>query len=190
MSECLHPGGQSMTRRLLQMADLPPGGQILELGCGAGQTNDYLRQLGYDALGIDLEAAGNSAHIQAGDMLHLPFPDAAFDAVVAECSLSASGDVSAALQNAYRVLKPGGHLLVSDVFFQETDGQEAQRLVQLVRQAGFAVSEWEDASREAQTFFLQMIWTQGCLPEQWKQIAAGRKKVGYFLLHGRKQQSQ
>ena len=184
-STCLHPGGQQMTERLLQMANLPAGAQVLELGCGNGQTALYLQQKGYQVTAIDQEAEGN-AYIRQGDMLHLDFPADVFDAVLAECSLSASGDPSLALTNAYRVLRMGGHLLVSDVFFRETDGEQAEKWVQMVQQAGFTVVAVENASKEAQTFFLKMIWEQGCLPDQWKRIAAGRKKVGYVLLYGRK----
>jgi arsenite methyltransferase len=183
---CLHPGGQRMTERLLQLAPLPSGARILEIGCGSGQTVLYLQNLGYDATGIDKEAAWDNPHIQNGDMLHLTFPQGSFDAVIAECSLSASGDASAALENAYQILKPGGQLFASDVFFPETDGKQAELWVGMIQQAGFDVIQMEDASAEVQAFFLQMIWEQGCLPEHWKRIAAGRKKVGYFLICGRK----
>ena len=174
-----------MTERLLQMAKLPAGTQVLELGCGNGQTALYLQQKGYQVTAIDRETADNP-NIRQGDMLRLDFPADMFDAVLAECSLSASGDPLLALTNAYRVLKVGGHLLISDVFFRETDGEQAEKWMQMVQQAGFAVVAVEDASKEAQTFFLKMIWEQGCLPDQWKRIAAGRKKVGYVLLCGRK----
>lgn len=183
---CLHPGGRQMTKRLLQLGHLPAQARILELGCGNGQTVLYLQSLGYAVIGIDKEASCDNPHVQAGDMLNLTFPEHAFDAVVAECSLSASGDAPKALQNIYRVLKPGGQLFASDVFFSETDGTQGELWARTVRQAGFDEILMEDASGEAQTFFLQMIWEQGCLPEHWKRIAAGRKNVGYFLIYGRK----
>ena len=183
---CLHPGGLQMTERLLQMASLPIGARILELGCGSGQTAFYLKQHGYDVTAIDREVTEENSDIQKGDMLHLDIPPASFDAVLAECSLSASGNVPLALANAYQVLKPGGHLFASDVFFQETDGGQGALWLQMVQQAGFEDVISEDASQEAQAFFLRMIWEQGCLPEHWKRIARGRKKVGYILLHGRK----
>jgi SAM-dependent methyltransferase len=185
-SLCLHPGGLLMTERLLRLASLPAGARILELGCGGGQTARYLKQHGYDVTAIDQEAAADNPHVQQGDMLHLEVPSGSFDAVLAECSLSASGNPPLALANGYRALKPGGHLFASDVFFQETDGAQGALWLQMVQQAGFEDVISEDASGEAQAFFLKMIWEQGCLPEHWKRVARGRKKVGYILLHGRK----
>lgn len=183
----MHPGGRQMTKRLLQLGHLPEKSHILELGCGNGQTVLYLRGLGHVATGIDKEAPHDVPHVQKGDMLSLTFPEHAFDAVVAECSLSASGDAPKALQNIHRVLKPGGRLFASDVFFSETDGAQGELWARMADQAGFDEILMEDASEEAQAFFLQMIWERGCLPEHWKRIAAGRKNVGYFLLYGRKE---
>ncbi len=183
---CLHPGGREMTDRLLQMASFPTGAHVLELGCGNGQTTLLLQQLGYHAIGIDRKAISEASHVQEGDMLHLAFPKESFDVVVAECSMSASGDVPAALEQAYRVLKPGGHLLISDVFFPETDGKQGELWARMIQQAGFCMIELEDVSSVAKRYFFQIIWEEGGLPEKWKKIAAGRKEVGYFLIHGRK----
>ena len=52
-------------------------------------------------------------------MLHTVFPDAGFDAVLSQCAFFASGDQPGALREARRLLKPGGKLLLSDLFFED-----------------------------------------------------------------------
>ena len=75
-----HPGGLTLTRRLLGMADVPgpvtrPGipAKVLDLGAGTGESVRYLRSLGYDAVGIDREVkADQTGPVTAGDMTALP----------------------------------------------------------------------------------------------------------------------
>ena len=49
-----HPGGEEHTRRMLELARLPAGASVLDLGAGDGETLRLLQSLGYDAEGIDL----------------------------------------------------------------------------------------------------------------------------------------
>ena len=41
-----HPGGEGHTRRMLELAALPPGARILDMGAGAGETLRMLRAHG------------------------------------------------------------------------------------------------------------------------------------------------
>lgn len=114
-------------RRRLVLQELAPrrGERVLEVGCGAGLL---LREIGLAvgphglAAGLDISpdqlaaAALACAGVPAvrpaeGDILAAPFPDAAFDAVVAVQVLEYIAPVRAALAEARRVLKPGGRLL-------------------------------------------------------------------------------
>ena len=49
-----HPGGREHSLRMLELAALPPGARILDMGAGAGETLALLRESGFDAVGIDL----------------------------------------------------------------------------------------------------------------------------------------
>ena len=49
-----HPGGEAHTRRMIQLAALPAGARVLDLGAGAGEAVALLRALGYEAEGLDL----------------------------------------------------------------------------------------------------------------------------------------
>ena len=60
-----HPGGEEKTRRMLELAALPAGASVLDLGAGAGETLALLRALGYAARGIDL--APRAAVVNADD---------------------------------------------------------------------------------------------------------------------------
>ena len=87
-----HPGGTALTRRLLELAAAKPPARILDLGAGAGESVDFLRQQGFEADGIDRTAFLPRGKVMAGDMRALSFPDASYDLCMAECSISVCGD--------------------------------------------------------------------------------------------------
>ncbi|MEW5990462.1 MAG: methyltransferase domain-containing protein [Chloroflexota bacterium] len=125
LGDSLHPGGIRGTRELLRAADLRPGSRLLDAGCGLGASarlaaaEHGLRVDAVDASAGALARAASgeaSARIrwQRADVRELPFEDATFDAVLAECVLSTT-DRRPALAEIHRVLRPGGRLLLSDV---------------------------------------------------------------------------
>ena len=85
-----HPGGAEHTRRMLELSSLPEGAAVLDMGAGAGETLELLRERGFAARGIDL--APRSEAVEQGDLLRVPFPDGSFDAVISQCAFFISGD--------------------------------------------------------------------------------------------------
>ncbi len=162
-----HPGGKESTLSLLALADLPAGASVLDLGAGAGETLALLRERGFAARGIDL--APRSDSVERADLLHAPFPDGSFDAVISECAFYVSGDVPGALREACRLLKPGGKLLLADVFFDAP--------LPLLEAAGFALLHAEDVTPQWREYYLEALWREDALC-----CAVPRGKCSYWLL--------
>ena len=149
-----HPGGEEHTRYMIELADLKQVAEanqplrILDLGAGAGGTVKILKEMGFDTAGIDLEP--RSEMIKRGNLLHTGFPSESFDAVIAQCSFYVSGDVAGAFQESYRLLCPGGILMVSDVCFTNVD--------EIAEAAGFQILHKEDLTSLWKEYYIEAIW--------------------------------
>jgi SAM-dependent methyltransferase len=99
------------------------GRRILDAGCGSGPLFAALRDRGAIVSGFDSSAGmlklarrrlGDDADLQQADLGRpLPFPDAAFDDVIASLVLHYLEDWTAPLAELRRVLRPGGRLIAS-----------------------------------------------------------------------------
>jgi ubiquinone/menaquinone biosynthesis C-methylase UbiE len=113
----------SRMRFALEMLELkvPPGSQVLDVGCGAGQLVGELMRRGYEAWGADISEAMvayarehfGPDRFRAGDIEHLPFPDDTFDAVMCLGVMEYLNQDEAALREIWRVLKPGGRAVIT-----------------------------------------------------------------------------
>lgn len=126
----LHPGGEDLTRRALELIELGPEDCLLDIASGAG-TSALLaaRERGARVHGVDLGmeavAGANQAAHEAGladrveftvaDAERLPFSDGSFDAILCECALCTFPDKPSAVAEMKRVLRPGGRVAMSDV---------------------------------------------------------------------------
>ena len=162
-----HPGD---TMRLIELAELPPGAKVLDLGAGDGDGVRLLRSLGYDAAGIDRIAAGD---VEQGDLLHTSFAANRFDAVMSECAFFLTGDVPGALRESARLLKPGGKLLLADIFFEDPEP--------LLEAAGLRLIHKEDWTKAWREYYLRSIWEGIADP-----CPAPKGKSTYWMLIARK----
>ena len=162
-----HPGD---TRHLIELAGLRHGARVLDLGAGDGDGVRLLRNLGFEAYGVDRKAAPD---VDVGNLLHTGFADASFDAVMSECAFFVSGNVPGALRESARLLKQGGTLLLADVFFEPPEP--------LLEAAGFQINAKEDWTGAWRDYYLRSIWegTAETCP-----IPKG--KCQYWMLIGRK----
>ena len=124
-------------RRLLHLAAVKPGESALDLCCGTGDVAFALAAAGVQATGMDFSApmlevakarkfkvqsskfkvqsgAADNPQFLQGDAMHMPFPDAHFDIVTISYGLRNLASVDDGLREMWRVLKPGGRLLVLD----------------------------------------------------------------------------
>ena len=124
--------------RILRAMGPPPLGRVLDLACGPGIVAEALAPLAAAVEGVDatpkmvelaaarLRAAGlANAAFRVGAAESLPFGDAAFDAVVTRLSLHHFHDPGAVLQEARRVLRPGGTLVAADVVSSDDAAESA-----------------------------------------------------------------
>jgi SAM-dependent methyltransferase len=106
---------------VLDAAGVGPGAAVLDVGCGAGRTLVLAAERGARVSGLDVSpgllgvarARLPEADLRDGDMESLPFPDAAFDAVVGVNAFQFAGDPRLALREAARVTRPGGRVVAS-----------------------------------------------------------------------------
>ena len=147
-----HPGGEQHSRYLIELTFLEVPARWLDMGAGDGSTVSLLRSLGYEAEGIDLAPRGED--VRQGDYLQAPYASESFDGIISQCSFYVSADVPGALMEAGRLLRKGGKLVFSDVT------ENVVRLLNQVRQAGFAVRHIEDLTDQWKEYYLEALWSQ------------------------------
>lgn len=152
------------------LADLEPGETVVDLGSGpgfdcflaAGRVGPDGRVIGVDMTPDMVERARNAAEedgyvnveFRLGEIENLPVADSEADAIISNCVINLSPDKGRVYEEAFRILKPGGRLAVSDIVRkQELPGElrddpdalagcvsgaaPAERHAELLRAAGF-----------------------------------------------------
>ena len=129
------------------LADLHPGQIVLDLGSGGGI--DVLLSArrvapGGKAYGLDMtdemlalarenqrKAGIENVEFLKGEIEAIPLPDDSVDVIISNCVINLSTDKGRVLQEAFRVLKPGGRFAVSDVVIRGEVPAEVRRNMEL-----------------------------------------------------------
>ena len=154
----------------IALAQPKRGETVLDLGSGAG-IDAFLaaRDVGPEGtvIGVDMTPAmidraranaskGGYTNVEfrLGEIEHLPLPDASVDVIVSNCVVNLSPEKDRVFREAFRVLRPGGRMLVSDLVLEQPLPKETRESIeayvgciagaslkddylQLIRAAGF-----------------------------------------------------
>lgn len=121
---------------LCSLLGIGEGTAVLDIATGRGQLVEFARDSGAKAYGLDFSlvackhaSARAKHHILSADAQILPFPDSEFDTVTNIGSLEHFENMDIAIQEMYRVLKPGGKacLMVPNTFGLRWNVQYAWR---------------------------------------------------------------
>jgi SAM-dependent methyltransferase len=184
------------------MAQLQPGETVLDLGSGGG-FDCFLaaRQVGREGrvIGVDMTpemvalARGNAAKVELanvefrlGEIEHLPVADGCVDVIISNCVINLAADKLPVYREAYRVLKPGGRLAISDVVALTPLPPELSRDLQLwssCAAGAMLVSDLQEMLRQVGFGQINIEVDQGSRQfiEQW---AVGRN-LGQYLASAR-----
>ena len=180
------------------IAALQPGETVLDLGSGAG-FDCFLaaRQVGQSGqvIGVDMtaemvakarknagEAGYGNVEFRLGEIEHLPVADASVDVIISNCVINLSPDKVQVFREAFRVLRPGGRLAISDIVATAPLPEEVRRdlalyagciagaahfeeLETMLREAGFGDIRIQLKKEESRRFIRE--WLPGSRLEEY-----------------------
>ncbi len=219
----LRPGGLDLTKKAMEIAGFDKRSHILDVGSGCGKTVEYLGEvLDMQAMGIDISGklAGkakelnSTLEVMVGDVCRLPCVDGSVDGVLCECVFNLLEDKPLALAEMNRVLKPGGKLIISDLYLREKTGDftgvplvtcingitAREIVIEEVTAAGFDLVDWQDETDVYKGFVAGLIMKYGSISIFWESLVDSCEKaraiqsnlrnvkIGYYLSVWEKQQ--
>ncbi len=216
----LRPGGLALTAELLRFCNLPPGSAVLDIGCGPGHTLNLLASnFGLRATGLDPSAAmlgkaaekAPTADLLQGSATAIPGDNRCFDGIVCECVLSLTGDIQTSLREMHRVLRPGGTLILTDIYCKRSELQPdlpdlrscissalpLETITDGVKGAGFSMVLMRERSDLLKQLAGQIIFSYGSLEKFWQLFmgaeaarrtccALATAPLGYYTLIAKK----
>ncbi|MEG0829293.1 MAG: class I SAM-dependent methyltransferase [Anaerovoracaceae bacterium] len=132
------PGEFKITDRAMEFCQFKKGDRILDIGCGDGETVEYIqKKYGCQVEGLDTMARmiaegkkrNPELNIKIGDGEFLEdYSSRTFEGINMECVLSIINLADEALHEALCVLKKGGKLMISDLYMKNPDPKQVEAI--------------------------------------------------------------
>ena len=189
----LHTGGAIASIELLKKINISPDACVLDAGCGIGGSSRLLaKQFGCRVIGVDLAdkfikaanflttctAQETRVSFKQASILDLPFEENTFDTILCQHVLMNIQDKSMAVKEFFRVLKPGGKLILHEITLGDNDPiifpvpwasspaisflEPWNFLASIIEKQGFKTSSYSDKTSEAYSW--------------WEKVKAASKK--------------
>jgi demethylmenaquinone methyltransferase/2-methoxy-6-polyprenyl-1,4-benzoquinol methylase len=187
-------GGHSVLWRIatVKALNLQPGERVLDVAAGTGTSTKALQRAGATAVALDFSPGmvkeGRKKHpdieFVEGDAEDLPFPSQSFDAVTISFGLRNVQNPHVALGEMYRVLKPGGRIVICEF------SHPPAPLIKLgysgyLKYVMPLVAAVSSSHKDAYGYLMESIkdWPEQSVLSQWLR-AAGFTRVAYRNLNG------
>ena len=184
----IRTASDAIVDRMADKLDIAPGARIIDFGAGyGGAMRRVVRRTGAKAVCLNISETQNDRNrllvrraglsgdiaVRHGVFEDVPEPDASFDVVWSQDSILHSGDRAKVLQEAHRVLKPGGTLIFTDPCQADDVGpgvlQPVYNRLQLrdlgsarfyreaAEGAGFVLVEQEERTADLRTHYARVL---------------------------------
>jgi len=216
----LRPGGLTLTDQAIQLCDFPRGSHLLDIGCGKGATVSHCnKKYGMNIWGVDLSfqmlrdavsVSGNRHRFIQAEGTALPISSHSMDGIFCECVMSLLKNPLCGLKEYYRILRPGGKLVINDLYIRQSPPDGALKMIQgrgclagalakediinMVEESGFISQIWEDKTYHLTQLAADMIFSHGSMDWFWNSMGndpqtkavSCKSKPGYFLMIAKK----
>jgi ubiquinone/menaquinone biosynthesis C-methylase UbiE len=181
------PNRLRLATQIIEAANVRPGCQLLEIGCGEGLTSAFLAEyLGAKVIGVDLESRILDSAVTRravgqptpqisfclSDAIWLPFSAGEFDCIWCESTFSTLDEKWLVVQEFRRLLKAGGKLIVLDFVLGKPVSKQLQNLISFLPCLGRTTTAKD---------YIAMFESSGFETTMVMDYSEEVKKSGYWL---------